>query len=86
MWIFTEKKNYNLSHSLVLEGLEVCGAVGRSVLAKLKPCFFPLMAAVVEGPVEIIILVNGSSNFKFNVNKFILSIPSINLELSLSTP
>ena len=23
MWIFTEKKNYNLSHSLVLEGLEV---------------------------------------------------------------
>jgi hypothetical protein len=62
MWIFTEKKNYNLSHSLVLEGLEVCGAVGRSVLAKLKPCFFPLMAAVVEGPVEIIILVNGSSN------------------------
>lgn len=62
MWILTEKKNYNLSHSLVLEGLEVCGAVGRSVLAKLKPCFFPLMAAVVEGPVEIIILVNGSSN------------------------
>lgn len=59
MWIFTEKKNYNLSHSLVLE---VCGAVGRAVLAKLKPCFFPLMAAVVEGPVEIIILVNGSSN------------------------
>ena len=62
MWIFTEKKNYNLSHSLVLEGLEVCGAVGRGVLAKLKPCFFLLMAAVVEGPVEIIILVNGSSN------------------------
>jgi len=59
---FYRKKNYNLSHSLVLEGLEVCGAVGRSVLAKLKPCFFPLMAAVVEGPVEIIILVNGSSN------------------------
>ena len=59
MWIFTEKKNYNLSHSLVLE---VCGAAWRAVLAKLKPCFFPLMAAVVEGPVEIIILVNGSSN------------------------
>jgi hypothetical protein len=39
--------------------LEVCGA---AVLAKLKPWFFPLMAAVVEGPVEIIILVNGSSN------------------------
>jgi hypothetical protein len=40
------------------------------------------MAAVVEGPVEIIILVNGSYNFKFNVNKLFLSIPSINLELS----
>jgi hypothetical protein len=77
---FNRKKNYNLSHSLVLE---VCGA---AVLAKLKPWFFPLMAAVVEGPVEIIILVNGSSNFKFNVNKLFLSIPSINLELSLSTP
>jgi hypothetical protein len=40
------------------------------------------MAAVVEGPVEIIILVNGSYNFKFNVNKLFLSIQSINFELS----